>query len=150
MRTAATLIDRGAQPDVLYSFVHEQRSLGKVLLTGRVLSRTQTDCDGRLVWIYADTDDLKTTNAGPTETEGLVNQCLTIAGSEAAFIAIQLPTAQIKFSLRCRPPYNVAAVAERFGGGGHQLAAGATLSGSMTIAIERVVGEFRHMLTQEP
>ncbi|MGV2341118.1 MAG UNVERIFIED_CONTAM: hypothetical protein LVR18_46385 [Planctomycetaceae bacterium] len=25
------------------------------------------------------------------DTEGLVNQCLTIAGSEAAFIAVELP-----------------------------------------------------------
>ena len=149
MQIAAQLIERGAQPDVLYNFVHEQRSVAKVHLAGRVLSRVQTDCDGRLVWITVSTDDFRETNAVVADTEGLVNQCLTIAGSEAAFIAVQHPTGHIRFSLRCRPPYDVSALAECLGGGGHRLASGATLSGSLTRAVERVVGDFCRMLTQE-
>ncbi len=113
---------------------------------GRVLQGMQTDCDGRLVWISVSRKDLEETEAVPADTEGLVNQCLTVAGAEAAFIAVELPTAQVKCSLRSRPPHDVSAVAERMGGGGHRLASGATLSGDFTEALKKIRQEFREML----
>ena len=111
-----------------------------------MLGRTQSEADGRLVWVHADATDMKETGAVPSDTEGLVNQCLTVAGSEAAFIAVELQTSQIKFSLRCRYPHNVAAVAEQFGGGGHKLASGATLPGPLAPAIDRMKIAFVEML----
>ena len=146
MRIAAHLIDRGAAPHLIFSLVHEQSSLARVRLGGRVLGRTQSEADGRLVWVHADATDMKETGAVPSDTEGLVNQCLTVAGSEAAFIAVELQTSQIKFSLRCRYPHNVAAVAEQFGGGGHKLASGATLPGPLAPAIDRMKAAFMEML----
>ena len=82
------------------------------------------------------------TGAVPSDTEGLVNVCLTVGGAEAAFVAVELQTGQIKFSLRSRIPHNVAAVAEQFGGGGHKLASGATLPGPLPAAIERMKAVF--------
>ncbi len=146
MRAAGVLIDQGARPDELYRYIHEQRSLSRVHLMGRVLQGMQTECDGRLVWISVSRKDLEETNAVPADTEGLVNQCLTVAGAEAAFIAVELPTAQVKCSLRSRPPHDVAALAERMGGGGHHLASGATLSGDFAAALVRIREEFRQML----
>lgn len=146
MRAGATLIDQGAKPDVIYSHIHEQRSLAKLHLSGRTLGQMQVECDGKLAWISVDQEDMKATNAVPADTEGLVNQCLTVAGSQAAFIAVELPTAQVKCSLRCRPPYDVAALAERLGGGGHRLASGVTLNGDFSEAVERIRKEFQSML----
>ena len=150
MRIAANLIDRGALPHLIFNLVHEQCSLARVRLSGRVLGRTQSESEGRLCWIHADAADMKETGAVPSDTEGLVNQCLTIAGSEAAFIAVELQTGQIKFSLRCRSPHDVAAVAEIFGGGGHKLASGATLPGPMAPALERMKTAFLEMLQKSP
>lgn len=149
MRAAAILMDQGAQPDIIYSHIHEQRSLARLHLTGRCLSGMQVDCDGRLTWISASREDMEATSAVPADTEGLVNQCLTIAGVQAAFIAIEQPTAQVKCSLRCRPPWDVAALAERLGGGGHRLAAGVTLPGRLQPAIDRIREEFCRMLQSE-
>ncbi len=146
MRAVATLMDQGAQPDVIYNHIHEQRSIAKLHLSGRLLERMQVECDGKLAWISASREDLKATGAVPADTEGLVNQCLTVGGSQAAFIAVELPTAQVKCSLRCRPGHDVAAVAERLGGGGHRLASGVTLSGDYSEAVERVRKEFQTML----
>ncbi|MEZ6129302.1 MAG: bifunctional oligoribonuclease/PAP phosphatase NrnA [Planctomycetaceae bacterium] len=148
MRTAAALMDAGAEPHRLFNLVNEQRTLARMRLAGRVLGRMETGCDGRLVWIYVDNNDLKETQAIPSDTESLVNECLTVIGSEAAFIAVQIPSGQIKFSLRCRPPHNVAAVAEEFGGGGHTLAAGATTVGPIQDAVTKVRARFETMLAQ--
>ncbi len=149
VRTAAALMELGAVPHELYNLLYEQKSLARVHLAGRVLSRMQTSGDGRLVWIFASDQDLKETNAVPADSEGLVNECLTIAGAEAAFIAVQLPTGKIKFSLRCRPPHNVAVLAEEFEGGGHKLASGATTTGPLEDAIKRVCSRFEEMLTTQ-
>ena len=146
MRISAALIDRGASPHYVFNLVHEQSSLSRVRLGGRVLGRTQSEADGRLVWVQVDAKDMTETGAVPSDTEGLVNQCLTVAGSEAAFIAVELQTSQIKFSLRCRYPHDVAALAEQFSGGGHKLASGATLSGPLNVAVERMRTAFLEML----
>ena len=146
MYTGAALIDQGAQPDLIYNHIYEQNSLAKLHLSGRTLSRMQVECDGRLVWLSADCRDLKAAHALPADTEGLVNHCLTVAGAQAAFIAVELPTAQVKCSLRCRPPFDVNALAERLGGGGHRLAAGVTLTGDCKAAVECLRNEFRSML----
>lgn len=148
MRIAATLMDLGAQPHELYNKLNEQRSLARVQLAGRVLERIQTDSDGRLAWVFADADDLAATRAVPSDTEGLVNECLTVAGAEAAFIAVQTPTGKIKVSLRCRPPHDVAAIAEGFNGGGHKLASGATVDGPLTTAVDKVKSAFNEMLAR--
>lgn len=150
MATAARLMSAGASPHLVYSLVHEQSTLARVRLCGRVLGQTRSEVGGRLIWVQADARDLSETGAVPSDTEGLVNQCLTIAGSEAAFIAVELQTGQIKFSLRARAPHDVAAVAEQFGGGGHKLASGATLSDPMPVAVDRVRAAMVAMLAAAP
>ena len=59
---------------------------------------------------------------------------------------MELQTTQIKFSLRCRYPHDVAALAEQFSGGGHKLASGATLSGPLNVAVEKIRTAFLEML----
>ncbi len=146
MRVGAALMDQGAEPHELYNLLYEQKTVSRIKLAGRVLSRIKTAADGRLAYVYVDKDDFKQTGAAPSDTEGLVNECLTIAGANAAFIAVQLPTGKIKISLRCRPPFDVAAVAEEFNGGGHKLASGATLDGPLPEARNKIKASFLKML----
>lgn len=148
MDTAAKLIERGAVPAELYQLIHEQRSVERVKLGGRVLERVEVDCDGRLAWIAVDHDDFKATGAVQSDTEGLVNECLKIGGTEAAFIAVQLPSGHTKFSLRCRQPHDVAALAEVFAGGGHKLASGATIRKPLAEALPLVLAQYREMLSE--
>lgn len=147
MSTAAELIKQGANPAELYRLIHEQRSVERVRLGGRILERVQMDCDGRLAWIAVDHPDFEATGAVQSDTEGLVNECLKIGGTEAAFIAVQLPTGHTKFSLRCREPHNVAALAESLSGGGHRLASGATVRKPLAEALPLVVAKYVEMLT---
>lgn len=143
MRTGAELIDAGAQPHVIYEKLYEQFSFGRVRLTGTALSRVTLECEGKLAYTWIMQDDFATTGAKPVETEDLVNECLRIAGTKAAFIAIEQINKNIKFSLRSRTELNVAQIAERFGGGGHKQAAGAVLSGPLAKAKNTVLDAFK-------
>ena len=55
-----------------------------------------------------------------------------------AYFARETDSGMIKFSLRAITPYRVNVVAEQFGGGGHQLAAGCTLPGPMRQAVRKI------------
>ena len=72
------------------------------------------------------------------DTEGIVNYAIDAAGVKLAYFAHENDAGMIKFSLRALSPCRVDRVATAFGGGGHSLAAGCTLSGPLEQAAERV------------
>ena len=149
-RTIGQLVDLGVQPSLIYQLLYEQCALSRLKLVGRVLSRVKVELDGRLAHTYVRWDDYSETGAEPADTEDLVNECLTVAGVEAAFISIEQSNHQIKTSFRSRSHIDVARVAEQFQGGGHKLAAGAILPGPLAEAQLRVLTAMRAMLSEKP
>jgi phosphoesterase RecJ-like protein len=148
LRIAGDLIDAGANPTVLFQSLYEQATLSRTKLAGRVLSSVQLDCDGQLAYVTVTQQDFAETGSVPADTEDLVNECLKIAGTRAAFIAIEQPTKTVKVSFRSRVGLNVAEVAERFHGGGHKQAAGAILPGPLPSAIAQVLAAMKEALAQ--
>ena len=149
MRIAGRLIDLGAQPHVIYQLLHEQYSYARIRLAGLILSRVTLESGGRLAYTWVTLGDFAETGAAPADTEDLVNESLRIAGTEAAFIAIEQPNKRIKVSFRSRSRLNVAAVAEQFGGGGHKQAAGAVLDGPLPAARDTVLAAMKNALAGE-
>lgn len=139
MRTIGRLVDLGVRPNQIYEKLYEQHSLGRIRLAGVVLGRVTLACEGRLAYTWVKFPDFEETKSRPVDTEDLVNECLKIGGTQSAFIAIEQPNRRIKFSFRSRTELNVAKVAEKWGGGGHRQAAGATLDGPLDTAIAAVL-----------
>jgi phosphoesterase RecJ-like protein len=146
-RTAARLIEYGAEPSLLYRNLYERSTLARLKLQSLVLARVQLECAGRVAFTYVERKDFQQTGAQPTDTEDLVNQGLAVNGVEGAFILVEQIDGRIKGSLRSRTSLNVAAIAERFGGGGHRQAAGVMLPGPMNAARETLLKEFAKVLT---
>ncbi len=149
-RIAGELLDHGAVPHDIYRQLYEQGSISRTRLTGRVLSRVVLECEGRFAHTFASQGDFQELNASPPDTEDLVNECLRIAGTRAAIIAVEMPNRMIKVSFRSRQGLDIAQVAEQFGGGGHRQAAGATLPGPLTEALTRVVAAVKQKIETEP
>ena len=146
LRICSRMIDAGAQPTLLYQQLYERFTLGRVRLSGRVLSRVRMDCGGKLGSTYVRLDDYRETGSEPADTEDLVNECLTIEGTQAACIFIEQTNTQIKVSFRSRVPLDVSRVAEQFQGGGHKQAAGAILPGPLQDAQAKVLAAMCAML----
>ena len=87
--------------------------------------------------------DIVRTCAAEEDCEGIVNYALSIAGVEAAAFLRELPERGIRLSLRSKGKVNVAAIAERLGGGGHENAAGCTLEGPLGRALDQILAELR-------
>ncbi len=147
MKAAGHLIEIGAKPHELYETLYENCSHARILLAGKVLSRVKVECDGQIAYSTVSQEDFKQTGANSVDTEDLVNDSLKIAGTKAAFIAIeQQGRKNVKISLRSRLGFNVATIAEQFGGGGHQQASGAMIAGSLEEAAQKVLNKLTERL----
>jgi phosphoesterase RecJ-like protein len=132
--TAGQLVDAGARPETLYAALYEQNTLARLHLRGRILATAKSHLGGRLLVTHVTQDDFRVTGAQPGDTEDVVNMLLSVAGSEVAVIFQEQAAGTIKASLRSRADVDVRSVAERFGGGGHRAAAGATLAAPLAKA----------------
>jgi phosphoesterase RecJ-like protein len=139
LHTAAELVEWGVEPNRLYQQLYERSSLARLKLHGIVLNRVAVSEDGRVAHTYVMQKDFKDTGTHPSDTEDLVNGCLTIEGAECAFIIVEQISGQMKVSFRSRTDLDVAAIAEQFGGGGHKKASGAMLPGPFATAQQRVL-----------
>jgi phosphoesterase RecJ-like protein len=143
---AAELRRAGAESTPAYQALFEQSSLGRLKLTGLVLERLQVVGGGRVSYSEVRRGDYEATGATPQDTEDLVNYTLTVAGVEAGLLFLEQPRGGVKVSFRSRALLDVARLAERFGGGGHRLASGATLDATLDDARARVLSAVKAAL----
>jgi bifunctional oligoribonuclease and PAP phosphatase NrnA len=142
-RFGGELVDAGARPEAIYNAISEQDTLARVQLRGRILARTQTELDGRLVFTSVTREDFHETNAAPADTEDVVNMTLVVRGTEVAVIFVEQPDGSVKVSFRSRGGLDCSRLAETFGGGGHKAAAGALVLGPLNTAEGRVLDAVR-------
>ena len=131
----------GANPIRIAQDVCFSTSTSKMLLLGAALCTLKRD--GPLVWLWVTHDDMVRTGAVEEDCEGIVNYAVCISGVEAAAFLRELPEGRIRMSLRSKGKVNVAAIAERLGGGGHENLAGCSVAGPLDCAIETILVELR-------
>jgi len=125
------MVDAGADPPRVANWVHNNRSLASVMLLGEALRTLRIQCDGKLALITADQEAFQKSNAGPEDTEEIINIPRSIAGVEAVAFFKQWEAGVVRVSLRSRGDVDVRRVATAFGGGGHVNAAGCTVKGEL-------------------
>ena len=122
---AEELVTAGANPPPLYEQLFECAPVARLRLVGVALERLQTRADGHICYTEVFLHDYADTGAVPGDTEDLINYPRSVDGVEVAVIFIEQPEGGTKISFRSRARVDVSRLAERFGGGGHKLAAGA-------------------------
>lgn len=141
---ASRLVAAGANPTRIYHDLYEQDTLARLRLRGIILSRTQTEIDGRLSHTAVLQEDFKVTGALPTDTEDVVNLTMAVKGVEVAVILVEQASGGFKISFRSTTPaVNCSQLAAGFGGGGHKAAAGAFVAGSFAEAQPKVLDAVR-------
>jgi phosphoesterase RecJ-like protein len=138
---AQELVRLGACPAHIAQDVYFSNPMSKMLLLGAALANLRRD--GRIAWLWVTTSDMERTNAAEEDCEGIVNYAIGIAGVEVAVFLRELPDHRVRLSLRSKGAVNVAAVAESFGGGGHENASGCTLPGPMPAASDAILARLR-------
>jgi phosphoesterase RecJ-like protein len=143
---AAELIGAGARPDVVYRRMYQGFSPARLRLMVRMLEHLELHADERIATQYLLRQDFDETGANGPDTENLIDECQRLATVEAAVLLIELADGRYRCSLRSKGPVDVRAIAQKYGGGGHTLAAGVTLEGPLEKALVTVVGEMEAQL----
>ena len=124
---AKCLVEHGADPGKIAQNVYFSSPISKMRLLGAALSRLQRD--GAVVWMSVTRHDMERFGALDEDCEGLVNYALGISGVEVAMFFREVAQERIRVSIRSKGAVNVAQIAEKFGGGGHECAGGFSTEG---------------------
>jgi bifunctional oligoribonuclease and PAP phosphatase NrnA len=127
-RALAEFVARGAKPHRIYRALYETNSLSRLRLLGRVLDKIKLLRGGSVATVSVTQIDIAEVGAHPMDTEDFIVYLMSLAGVEAAVLFIEQKDRQTtKASFRSRGLLDCSKLAERFGGGGHKPAAGATI-----------------------
>src|SRR6202165_3220741 len=138
---ARELVLAGADPAHCARNVYFGHSTAKMRLLGAALSDLHRE--GPLAWISVTQEQMLGCHAKEEDCEGLVNYALSMQGVEVALFFRELPDGRFRVSLRSKGQLDVAAIAERMGGGGHQCASGCALDGPLQAATARILAELK-------
>jgi phosphoesterase RecJ-like protein len=96
-----------------------------------MLSSLELHFEGRYAAQHLSQSDFERTGARHKDTENLIDECRRIGTVEAAALFVELRDGRIRCSLRSSGAVDVREIAQKFGGGGHKMAAGAYLPGPL-------------------
>src|SRR5438874_919782 len=83
----------------------------------------------------------------PEDNEGLIDHLRAIRGVIVAVFFEELADGKVRVSMRSKSEkVNVCAICEKFGGGGHVLAAGARVRGSLAEVERKILEEVRDVV----
>ena len=144
-RIAAHLIERGVEHAVIHSRVYDTNQVDRLRLVGYALSeKLRVWPEHHAALIALSQEELKRFHYRSGDTEGLVNQALSIEGVNMAAFIHESHDGRIKLSLRSRGSFSVREVAAaHFNGGGHFNASGGAVDGA---SLEEVVAQFEALL----
>ncbi len=120
----------GVVPSYVAENVYESHPKERFLLLCGALATLDTYYDGRLAIMYITDELFRQTGGSREQAEGFVEFLKEMKGVKVAVVARQIGKDRYKMSMRSKGNVDVAAVASRFGGGGHKNAAGCTIEGS--------------------
>jgi len=135
---AAELVGHGVSPHQVARHLFDDYSLARLKLLGLALGGLETLAGGRLALVSITSRMLAAAGAELEDCAGLINEVSALAGVSVAALLTET-AGGVEVSLRSRDGVNVAAIAERFGGGGHKGAAGFALGGPLAEVRRRLV-----------
>jgi len=138
---ARELVLAGADPAHCARGIYFAHSVAKIRLLGEAL-RSLT-VEGHLAYAWVTQKQMEQCGAIEEDCEGLVNYVLSIGGVEVAAFFRELPGGRYRVSLRSKGKFDVAHVAESFGGGGHECASGCSIDGPLAEAVRQVLFQLR-------
>ena len=142
-RIAAALTAAGAEPALVTDRLYQRRPKAALAILGSLLGRVEMSDDGRVATLTVPE------GAASEEfmaAEDLVTYPRSIAGVKVAVLLRAEADGRVKASLRGKGDVPVNRIAHRFGGGGHENAAGCTLPGPLAAAKTALLAAVRQAL----
>lgn len=112
------------------------KSFGQAKLHGKAVLNSIRFMDDRCIYSVVTREDLKNFGCTVKATDGIVDQLRVVEGIECAILMYETENpSEYKVSLRTNTSLDLSRIAGAFGGGGHVMAAGCTMTGTVDAII---------------
>jgi phosphoesterase RecJ-like protein len=148
LRVAADLVAHGADVGMLGERLNRAQSVNDFRLLRIIYANTHLTADGRLAYSTASHREITDAGCGPQDIDDQVKIPRALAGVRVAILFSEAVVGETRINFRGDGGFNVLNLAQRFGGGGHELAAGARLRCPLPEAVAQVIPEAEAMLAQ--
>lgn len=128
---AGELLQRGADNALINRAVYRSAPVSKRRMLGLGLIKAEYLHGGKAAVCKLTRADFDRFNARDEDCEGIIDNLRDVENVEIAMLIREKEPNVYKVSMRAKEYANVCAVAERYGGGGHRLAAGCTVRGEL-------------------
>ena len=142
--TASFLIKEGADPSELYKILSVVKEKD-LLIRSFIFSKLERYPEG-LLYVYFSRDDIKRLGiSSSNKAANFVNMIGNIENYPIWMIAAEDDEGSVKFEFRSNK-YPVQPIALKYGGGGHELAAGLTIKNCKKSQIDAVIADYLELL----
>ena len=135
------LVAAGADIRTITEAIFNQRDYNTLRLWGVALSNVRLEKG--IIWTAVSSQERQQKGLSWVGASGMSNLLLTAREANISAVLTEQDDGGVRLSMRARPGYDVAQIALELGGGGHPLAAGATLAGPLDKAARRVVTKLK-------
>ena len=144
---AAELVRAGVDVGRVSQLTYENYPRRRIELLRELLGTMRFDANDRVASFSLSLATAKKLGVLPEDNEGLIDHLRAIRGVIVAVFFEELADGRVRVSMRSKTEkVNVCAICEKFGGGGHVLAAGARVRGSLAEVERRVLEEVRNVV----
>jgi bifunctional oligoribonuclease and PAP phosphatase NrnA len=140
------LLEAGVDPVRVSRQVFDSNSMGRLKLLASVLGGMTFDPSNRIGILFLDHAMARAAGGTYDDTEGLINQPLTVKEVQAVVFFKQSEGDNYRVSMRSKGDVDIGAVAKEFGGGGHKNAAGCSVSGPIEALKTMFSEKIRHAI----
>ncbi len=146
LEAALRLMRAGASLPYISYHTFDLRPLSALLLWRAALARMQTE--GRLIWTTIPLEMRRAVGYAGSGDAGLVSFLLSADTADIAAVFIEREGERVEVGLRAVSGLDVSQVALRFGGGGHPLAAGCTVRGTLEEVERKVLAALSRLVDE--
>ena len=144
---AAELIRRGVNVGRLSQLLYESYPLRRVQLLRDLLGTMRIEAGGKVASFSLSLASAAQLGVKAEDNEGLIDHLRAIHGVVIAIFFEELADGKVRVSMRSKSEAaDVCAIAQKFGGGGHKLAAGARVRGTLAEVEQKVLAVAREVV----
>jgi len=149
LEVAADLVRLGANPWDIYRQLNFNLSPERLLLLSQALKNMEYYHKGKLGALTISSDMMAATGTSEIDTDDFVSYPRSVKGVELALLISENGDGVCHVSLRSEGKVDAAALARRFGGGGHRKAAGFSRAGALEEVKNQVVAAAASYLSRD-
>jgi phosphoesterase RecJ-like protein len=139
-RVAAHLLEFGVDVYGIYQRLYENFSYETVKALAGILRGMRRDHTGKVAWVQVSAALGRKYPVLSEQTDEIIRFARAVAGVEVALLFKEVKRGrEVRVNFRSRGRVDVNALAHDFGGGGHRMASGCTLKGTLKGVIAKVV-----------